>query len=386
MAGLDAAHWPHLAPSLAELGRSGSRHRVATPALILDVDALDRNIARMAERAKRAGLKLRPHAKSHKSAFIARRQVAAGAVGVCCAKLGEAEALAQEGIDGILITSPVAGAAAARRAAALSKKLVDFAVVVDHPDGVRALQEAAAEAEALIDVVIDIDVGLHRTGVADLQGAVALAQQIGASKPLTLVGLQGYGGSWQHMKGRQARHAAVEHGTAILATAAKSLKAQGAAIAQITGGGTGTFAADAALGILNEVQPGSYVFMDAQYRDALGDDADGAFEQSLFVQASVISANQPGFVTVDAGLKAFATDAGPPRPATAPFAAGGYSFFGDEHGRILRPEGHTVAIGDRIELVPPHCDPNVDRFDVYHVVSGDRLIDIVPIEARGRSQ
>jgi D-serine deaminase-like pyridoxal phosphate-dependent protein len=383
---IDVARWPHLAPSLGELGQPGSRHRVATPALVLDVDALDRNIARMAERAKRAGLKLRPHAKSHKSAFIARRQIAAGAAGVCCAKLGEAEALAAEGIDGILITSPLAGPVAARRAAALSKRLSDFAVVVDHPDGVHNLEAATAAATVHLNVVIDVDVGLHRTGVADLQGAVALAQQIGASRQLALTGLQGYGGSWQHMKGCEARYAAVEQGLTILATAVKSLKAQGAPVAQVTGGGTGTFAADAALGILNEVQPGSYVFMDAQYRDSLGDDDDGQFEQSLFVQGSVISANQPSFVTIDAGLKAFATDAGPPRPATAPFAPGGYSFFGDEHGRVLRPEGHTIAIGDRVELVPPHCDPNVDKYDVYHVVSGDRLVDIVPIEARGRSQ
>jgi D-serine deaminase-like pyridoxal phosphate-dependent protein len=383
---VDIARWPHLAPSLAELGQPGSRYRVATPALILDVDALDRNVARMAARAERAGLKLRPHAKSHKSAFIARRQIAAGAAGVCCAKLGEAEALAEAGIGSILVTSPLAGTVAARRAAALSKRLSDFAVVVDNPDNLRDLDGAAAAAATRLDVVIDVDVGLHRTGVADLQGAVALAQQIGATHHLALRGLQGYGGSWQHMKGRDARYAAVEQGLTILATAVKSLRAQGATIAQITGGGTGTFAADAALGILNEVQTGSYVFMDAQYRDALGDDDDGQFDQSLFVQASAISANQPGFVTIDAGLKAFATDAGPPRPATAPFAPGGYSFFGDEHGRVLRPEGHSISIGDRIELVPPHCDPNVDKYDVYHVVSGDRLVDIVAIEARGRSQ
>jgi 3-hydroxy-D-aspartate aldolase len=383
---IDIQRAPHLAPSLAELGQPGSRYRVATPALVLDIDALDRNIALMAERAKRAGLKLRPHAKSHKSAFIARRQIAAGAAGVCCAKLGEAEALAQAGIDGILITSPLAGATTARRAAALSKRLTDFAVVVDHADQVRDLEAAAGAAGTRLKVVIDIDVGLHRTGVPDMQGAVALMQRIGAAEHLALTGLQGYGGSWQHMKGREARYAAVEQGVAILATAAKSLKAQGAAVSQITGGGTGTFGADAALGILNEVQPGSYVFMDAQYRDALGDDADGEFEQSLFVQSSVISVNQPGSVTVDAGLKAFATDAGPPRPATAPFAPDAYAFRGDEHGRVMLPAGHAMAIGQRIELVPPHCDPNVDKYDVYHLVSGDQLVDIVAIEARGRSQ
>jgi D-serine deaminase-like pyridoxal phosphate-dependent protein len=383
---IDIQRAPHLAPSLAELGQPGSRYRVATPALVLDIDALDRNIALMAERAKRAGLKLRPHAKSHKSSFIARRQIAAGAAGVCCAKLGEAEALAQAGIDGILITSPLAGATTARRAAALSKRLTDFAVVVDHADQVRELEAAAGAAGTRLKVVIDIDVGLHRTGVPDMQGAVALMQRIGAAEHLALTGLQGYGGSWQHMKGREARYAAVEQGVAILATAAKSLKAQGAAVTQITGGGTGTFGADAALGILNEVQPGSYVFMDAQYRDALGDDADGAFEQSLFVQSSVISINQPGSVTVDAGLKAFATDAGPPRPATAPFAPDAYAFRGDEHGRVMLPAGRAMAIGQRIELVPPHCDPNVDKYDVYHLVSGDKLVDIVAIEARGRSQ
>jgi D-serine deaminase-like pyridoxal phosphate-dependent protein len=154
----------------------------------------------------------------------------------------------------------------------------------------------------------------------------------------------------------------------------------------ITGGGTGTFAADAAQGVLNEVQPGSYAFMDRQYRDALKSDPDGGFEQSLVIAASVISANHPEWVTIDAGLKAFATDGPLPAPVTARFAACRYRYFGDEHGLLMRPEGAAVARGERVELVVPHIDPTLDKYDVIHVVQGEVLVDILPVQARGASQ
>jgi D-serine deaminase-like pyridoxal phosphate-dependent protein len=369
------------------IGQPGSRWRLPTPALVVDLDALDANIARMAARAKAAGVVLRPHAKTHKSTFIARRQIAAGAVGVCCAKVGEAEALQEAGIHGILVTSPIASAEIAERCAVLAAQDPDFAAAVDHPVGVDALQAAAAARGATIQLVIDVDVGMGRTGVADTAAGRALGQRIAAQPNLRLKGIQGYGGAWQHVVGAEKRLEAARLGLARLTELAETLRADGHPCPLITGGGTGTFEADTDLGVLTERQPGSYVFMDNQYVDALGDDPDGAFQTSLFVQAQVVSANARRWVTVDAGLKAFATDGPPPRPATAPFAADAYFFFGDEHGGLTRPAGgKPIAHGQRVELKVPHCDPTVDRYSWMHMVRGDVLESIEPIEAARRSQ
>jgi D-serine deaminase-like pyridoxal phosphate-dependent protein len=369
------------------VGQAGSRWRLPTPALVVDLDALDANIAEMSARARAAGVALRPHAKTHKSAFVARRQIEAGAVGICCAKLGEAEALAAAGVRGLLVTSPIAAPETAERCAVVAGQDPEFAVVVDHPVGADALQAAAAVRAVTIQVVIDVDVGLGRTGVADTAAALGLGRRIATHPNLRLKGVQGYGGAWQHMVGAEKRLAAAKVGLARLAEVVEALRADGHACPLVTGGGTGTFAADTELGVLNERQPGSYVFMDNQYADALGDDPDGAFQTSLFVQAQVISANAPRWVTVDAGLKAFATDGPPPRPATAPFAADAYFFFGDEHGGLMRPaDGAAITHGQRVELKVPHCDPTVDRYGWMHMVRGDVLVSIEPIEAAGQSQ
>jgi D-serine deaminase-like pyridoxal phosphate-dependent protein len=368
------------------IGQPGSRWKLPTPALIVDLDAFEANVARMAVRAKDAGVALRPHAKTHKCAFIAREQIEAGAVGVCCAKLGEAEALAEAGAEDILVTSPIASAPVAERAAALAKRGVRVAVSVDDPLGVAVLATAAGAAGVSMSVQIDVDVGTRRTGVADVDHALALAAAIAATPVLSLRGVQGYGGRWQHTPGADKRMEAAKEGMARLSAVVQALRGHGHDCATVTGGGTGTNSADRALGVLNELQPGSYVFMDNQYVDALGNDEDGAFQTSLFVQAQVISANAARWVTVDAGLKAFATDGPPPRPATGPFAKDGYFFFGDEHGGLMRPDGAVVALGQRVELTAPHCDPTVDRYDRLHLVRGEVLEAIAPIEAGRRSQ
>jgi D-serine deaminase-like pyridoxal phosphate-dependent protein len=372
--------------SHALIGEPGSRWRMPTPALVLDLDRLDANIARMARRAAAAGIALRPHAKTHKSAFIARRQIAAGAGGICCAKLGEAEALAAAGIGDILLTSPIATPDLAARAATLAATC-SLAAVLDHQAGAHALQTALAVPGTVMGVFIDVDVGLGRTGVASIAAALALADAIAESPMLRLRGVQGYGGHWQHLKGEAGRRDAVAAGMARLSAVVDALRQNGHACPVITGGGTGSFAADAALGVLTEVQPGSYVYMDTQYADALGDDPDGDFATALCVQARVISTNQPNFLTLDAGLKAFATDAGVPRAVTPRFAGLGYFFFGDEHGGIARPlDGGPVNHDTRIEFAVPHCDPTVDRYDYVHVVQGDVLVGVAAIEAARRGQ
>ena len=373
---------PHLEATRALIGEPGSRGRIPTPAAVLDLDAFERNLARMALRARQAGLALRPHAKSHKCAWIARRQIEMGAAGVCCAKLAEAEAMAAAGIGSILVTSPVAGAAPAARAAALTRTVEDFRIVVDHPDGAAELGAAAAGP---LQVLIDVDVGTGRTGVSGIEQAIEVARAIAAQPNLKLIGVQGYGGHWQHMEGANARAAAAAGGMARLSAVIAALRDAGAELRVVTGGGTGTFEADAAQAVLNEVQPGSYAFMDRDYRDALKADPDGDFEQALTVAATVISANHPKWVTVDAGLKAFATDAGFPVALTPKFEGCAYRFFGDEHGMLTRPEA-PVTRGERVDFMPPHVDPTFDRYDVLCLVRGDALVEIVAIEARGASQ
>ncbi|MDP2011216.1 MAG: alanine racemase [Phenylobacterium sp.] len=380
------AERPSTALSLALIGQPGSRWRIPTPAGVIDLDAFDRNVACMAARAKAAGLALRPHAKSHKCAALARRQLAAGAVGVCCAKLGEAEALSAAGIRGILITSSLAGAPSAARAAKLARIDPDFAITVDHPDGATEIGQAAQAAGVTVRVVIDVDLGMGRTGVASVEQAVAVGAALAAQPSLKLIGVQGYGGHWQHMSGANARTAAVADGIGKLSEVASALRAQDHEITLMTGGGTGTFSADAAQGVLNEIQAGSYAFMDREYREALGSDEDGAFETSLMVQGRVISANAERWVTVDAGLKAFATDGPDPEPLGEDWAGSKYRFFGDEHGMVTRPKHRTVSRGDRVEFTAPHCDPTIDRYDLLHMVRGDVLVDLVRVEGRGASQ
>jgi len=369
------------------IGRQGSRRSLNTPALVLDVEALDRNIAAMAAFAGDAGLKLRPHAKTHKSVDIARRQIEAGALGVCCAKLGEAEALAEGGIEGMLITSPVVGEAATERLVALAAKVPGLMASADHPDAVAAIGAAAKAAAVQVTLVVDLDPGLRRTGVASTEAAVALARQIAGHPALKFGGIQCYCGAEQHIEGYAERREAIVAKMTKLTDAIEALKAAGLAPPIVTGGGTGTHAIDAELGLFTELQVGSYVFMDRQYGDcALREDDASPFETSLMIDARVISASYPMLVTVDAGLKAFATEAGPPPILAGAPEGSAYRFMGDEHGAIVPPRGvEPPKLGERVTLAAPHCDPTVNLYEAYHVVRGDTLEAIWPVTARGRS-
>lgn len=353
------------------------RHDLPTPALIVDRAALTRNIAAMAAFAEAQGVALRPHAKTHKSGEIARRQIAAGAAGICCAKLGEAEALADDGVGDIHLTSPVVAPAAIARLAALNRR-VALSAVVDHPDNARAL---GAGLDAPLRVFIDVDPGSHRTGVTSAEAAVALARAIAATGVLTLAGVQFYCGSHQHIASLAERRAAIVERTDYLRSVLDALRAAGYAVPVVTGGGTGTFAIDAALGVFTELQVGSYIFLDREYLDC--ELAGPRFEPALFVDATVVSANTPGMVTIDAGLKAFATDAGVPVVLAGAPGGSGYVFTGDEHG-ALRGDG-LPGLGARVTLMPPHCDPTVNLYDRYQLVEGDTVVDSWPVTARGRS-
>ncbi|MBY0562790.1 MAG: DSD1 family PLP-dependent enzyme [Hyphomonadaceae bacterium] len=368
------------------IDRQGSRRALNTPVLVIDRVALERNIATMAGFARSAGVALRPHAKTHKSAEIARLQIAAGAVGVCCAKLGEAEALAAAGIDGILITSPVVTPQAIARLVALHARMGDLSVVADNPDNVDALAAAARGAARPLAVLVDVDPGIRRTGVASPQAAAALALRIAASDALRFGGVQFYCGAQQHIAGFAERRAAIAERTEYLSGVVGALTEAGLAPPLVTGGGTGTHRIDVELGVLTELQVGSYVFMDRQYHDCeLADGADQPYETSLFIDAHVISANAPGMGTIDAGYKAMATDGGTPTIAAGAPEGAAFFFMGDEHGAVLAA-GHAFRIGDRVTLTAPHCDPTVNLYDAYHVVRGETLIDIWPVTARGRSR
>ncbi|HEX4180905.1 MAG TPA: DSD1 family PLP-dependent enzyme [Caulobacteraceae bacterium] len=371
------------------IGRQGSRADLNTPVLVVDLDALDRNIAAMAAFAAERGVALRPHAKTHKSVEIARRQIAKGAVGACCAKLGEAEALAAGGIESLLLTSPVVGAAAIDRLTLLNNHVGALMAVADHPANVRALGAAArAFGGRPLAVVVDIDPGFHRTGVATPDDAVALARLIAGQPALRFAGVQFYCGADQHIAAFEDRRASVAAKTRYLSAIVERLRAEGLAPGVITGSGTGTHAIDAALGVFTEFQVGSYAFMDSQYSACdLTEDGAAPFETALMVDARVVSASHAGFVTVDAGLKAFATEAGPPRILSGAAAGSTYHFTGDEHGAVVPPKGEAPpALGEVVTFAAPHCDPTVNLYDAYHVVRGDTLVEIWPIQARGRSR
>jgi D-serine deaminase-like pyridoxal phosphate-dependent protein len=368
------------------IGSASAREQLNTPVLVLDRLALDRNIARMAEYARGHGVVLRPHAKTHKSVAIAQRQLAAGAVGVCCAKLGEAEALAEGGIANILITSPVVSVPAIRRLVELAARIDELMVVVDHPDNAAAL--AAAAAKRPLDVVIDIDPGIRRTGVASAAAALALAERVRSLPALRYRGVQMYCGLQQHVASYEERAASIAERTQYLQSIIALLTEHGLPPAIVTGSGTGTHRIDAALSVLTEWQVGSYAFMDRQYFDCdLSGDGTSPFEASLFVDARVVSANTPGMATIDAGFKALASDGGPPRVVSGAPTGSAFHFMGDEHGLIVDPALQQVwRVGELVRLVTPHCDPTVNLYDGYHVFAGDVLEAIWPVTARGRSR
>ncbi len=369
------------------IGRQGGRASLNTPVLVIELDVLKANIARMASFAKANKLALRPHAKTHKSGDIARLQVEAGAVGVCCAKIGEAEAIADAGgVDSILITSPVVTPQAIERLLALNLRLPDLRVVIDHPDNAAAIARAMTGQPKKLNVLIDVDPGIRRTGVGSAEAAVALVRVIKSSPSLNYLGVQFYCGREQHVVSFEERREQVGQRFDYLRTVLEALKAAGAPAQVVTGGGTGTHVIDAGIGVLNELQAGSYVFMDKQYLDCDIQGGNGEpFPTSLYIDASVVSANTPGMATLDSGFKSMSTDGGSPAIQFGAPADAKFFFMGDEHGAILAA-GLQFQPGDRVVLTAPHCDPTVNLYDWYHVVRGDTLVDIWPVSARGRSR
>jgi D-serine deaminase-like pyridoxal phosphate-dependent protein len=369
------------------IGVPGGRWKLQTPALVVDLDILERNIATMAAHAQRHGIALRPHAKTHKSAEIAKRQMAAGALGICCAKLGEAEALADAGVESILITSPVVTEGGIARLMTLNGKLKELTAVCDDVGTAKRIGDAARESGKPLKIFVDIDPGMGRTGIRSGEGAVALVELVASASHLEFAGLQCYAGQVQHMESPNERRDASLSALKDLAGLRDQLTKKSLAPPILSGGGTGTFDIDPDARVLTELQVGSYVFMDRQYNDVWTKPGDRPpFETSLFVQTTVISANRTGLVTTDAGLKSFATDDGVPVIALGAPPGAAYFFFGDEQGGVLYSEdGGRLNRGDALACVVPHCDPTVNLYDRYHAVRGDVLEAIWPVDARGRS-
>jgi 3-hydroxy-D-aspartate aldolase len=377
-----------LARNAAWLGRSDAWQQLETPALCIDLGALEYNLDHLARWARGTGIAIRPHVKTHKCQAIARLQRAAGAIGMSAATLAEAEAMLAADVGAVLLTSPVVGAAKLVRLAALhARHPGQLLVATDTVESVAELGAIAAAVGRPLGVLIEHHAGQGRSGCETLAELAALVRAIGAASHLELRGLQHYSGHLQHVADPAERRSRVLEATASAARILAELRRGGASLAIVSGGGTGTLLAAAEAGFYTELQAGSYVFMDAQYQDALAEDATLEFHPALFVAArvtSVQSAARRGYVTVDAGQKALSIDAPGPRPRSAAAAGTGYASFGDEHGRWLLPSGAPVpARGTRIDLLPGHCDPTVALHDAYHVFRGTELVAIWPIDARG---
>ena len=376
-----------LGPNQRLIGKPGSRRMLDTPALVLDLDVLERNIAAMAAHARAAGVALRPHAKTHKSARLAALQVEAGALGICCATLGEAEVMVASGLPGVHITSPqVTPAKIARLAALNATPHRGLSVVVDHPGNLAALDRAALEAKKPLDVLIDFAAGQNRTGCAGEAELAALVRAAVKAEGLVFRGIQSYSGNLQHIPKRAERRARALAELDRLRGIVTRLRDAGIGVPIVSGAGTGTFDLDPEAHVFTELQVGSYVFMDVDYLNALKDGRNAPpFETALFVATAVVSVNAPGHVTTDAGLKSFATDGPLPEIAAGAPPGSRYEVFGDEHGKVIPPLGAAKpALGALIECVTPHCDPTVNLHDLYHLVRGDTLVDIWPVDARGK--
>ena len=379
-------------------------HDIDTPALVIDLDAMKRNLGRMAEFAKKHQIRWRPHAKLHKSVLLSKMQVKAGAVGVCVQKTAEAEIMVAGGVHNVYISNQVIAPEKLARVAALTQEVAphggQIAIAVDSVEGVSRLAQAmtdartsarigAASAATVIDVFVEIDVGQGRCGVQPGEAAVALALEIRKHPALRFAGLQAYHGKAQHLRSALERRLATASAMKAVEITCQLLKAQGMAPGLVTGAGTGSFALEAASGIYGELQAGSFLFMDADYAQNERDPAQPQFEHALFVKTQVISLHSSHAVC-DAGHKSHAIDSGMPL-VHAFDAESGLDYFngGDEHG-ILRPaEGSArlPRLGKMLWLIPGHCDPTVNLHNVMIGVSGGlrngTVERLIKVDARG---
>lgn len=355
-----------------------------TPVMIVDLELMENNIASLMARLRGSRVLVRPHLKTVKSPELAHILLEAGASGGCVAKVSEAEVMAQGGIEDLLITTEIVGKPKLARLVALVQRHPRIKVVVDSQSGAQALQQAMGEAHLHIDVLIDLNVGQNRCGVTPGEEALSLARFIGKLSNIHLVGVQGYEGHLQHIHDSQERARRCRQAMQLLIGTAAQLRAAGFHIKVVTTGGTGTAEICASCEGVTEVQPGSFVFMDTDYRNALGP----IYSNALTILSTVISRPTPTRSVVDAGLKSLSTDSGMPEPRGLPGVR--YRPGGDEHGILTWGDGAApdslLEVGDRIELIPSHIDTTINLHDYYYACRNGKLEAIWPVAARGKVQ
>lgn len=356
---------------------------VDTPCLLIDLDAYERNVERMQGYIDEQGLRLRAHAKTHKSADIANQQIARGAVGVCCQKVSEAEAMVRGGVRDVLVSNEVIGARKIERLAALATQ-ARVLVCVDDAGNIDDINAAALRYNATLEVLVEIDVGAGRCGVAPGEAAVKLAKKVANAEALKFAGLQAYQGKAQHVHDYEERKGKIEDAVAEVSKTIELLKAEGLECDIVAGAGTGTFRFEGGSGVYNELQCGSYVFMDADYQRVRKQDGGiiDDFENSLFIYTTVMSKTKKEKAICDAGLKAQSVDSG----VAVVFGRHDIEYIGasDEHGVISDPD-NVLELGEKLRLVPGHCDPTVNIYDWYVGVRNGKVECLWPITGRGMS-
>ena len=360
---------------------------IQTPCLVLDLDALEHNIKTMGDYAKAHGMRHRVHGKMHKSVDVAKLQHGLGsAVGICCQKVSEAEVFARGGIKDILISNQVRDRAKIDRMARLPKLGAKITVCVDDIDNVADLSAAARTHDTVIHCLVEMDVGAGRCGVQGTDQVVAIAQAIDAAPALRFDGLQAYHGPAQHLATFQDRHDAVEKAIAMVRTAVAQLDANGLSPAIVSGGGTGSYRLETNSGVYNELQCGSYAFMDAAYGRILGEDGkrldQGEWRNAFFILTQIMSHTKTDMAVCDAGLKSQSVDSGLPVIHDRDNLV--YVSCSDEHGVISDPQ-NVLKVGDKLRLVPGHCDPTVNLHDWFVGVRGGKVEALWPVSARGKS-
>ena len=360
---------------------------IQTPCLIVDLDALERNVEKMGRLAQEMGVRHRSHGKMHKSVDVQKLQEElGGACGVCCQKVSEAEVFARGGIKDVLVSNQVTDPAKIDRLARLPKLGARTLVCVDDPANVADLSAAAQRHGTDIECLVEIDCGAGRCGVTTSAQVVEIAKAIEAAPGLKFAGLQAYQGAMQHLDDYEDRREKIDVAVAMVREAVEALKAEGLECDIVGGGGTGSYYFEGSSGVYNELQCGSYAFMDADYgriRDKEGRRIDeGEWENALFILTTVMSHAKPDKAVVDAGLKAQSVDSGLPRVFGRDDVE--YVKCSDEHGVVLDPAGR-LKVNDKLRLVPGHCDPTCNVHDWYVGLRGGKVETLWPVSARGKA-
>jgi D-serine deaminase-like pyridoxal phosphate-dependent protein len=349
---------------------------VDTPALVLDLDAFEKNVSTLGSSAGKT-VRVRAHAKTHKCPEIAKRQLAAGAIGVCCQKVSEAEAMVDGGIHDVLVSNEVVGRAKIERLAALAQR-GRIGICVDNAENLAEIERSGAK----LDVYVEVDVGMGRCGIAPGEPAAALAKQIAQSQNLRFGGLQAYHGRAQHVRSLEERRKIIGSAADAVRRTKELLRKENIDCPIVTGAGSGTFMLEVQSGVWNEIQPGSYVFMDADYARNEWAPPLPRFEHSLFVLSTVMSRPSPRLAILDAGLKASSVDSGMPGVWQRPGLT--YARASDEHGVVeVAAETSAPRLGEKLMLVPGHCDPTVNLYDWYVCIRRGVVEALWPITARG---